>query len=75
MKINEFTYSKKTGETKDYEVLILNESEEYVSGISIKELPEDEKDELFEIQKEYEMKLGKFMGNYRQFIRSNIING
>ena len=75
MKINEFTYSKKNGETKQYEVLMLNDCDDRFSGISMKELAQEQKDELFEIQKEYEIKLGKFMGNYRQFLKSQVING
>ena len=73
MKIKEFRYKKKTGEEGDYNLLILNESLEYLSGIDMNKLSDEEKVKLKAVIEKYEEELKPFMKAFRKFIVGNII--
>lgn len=73
MKIKDFKYKKKNGEESEYSLLTLREDKEYVAGIDLNKLGEEEKEYVIQIQKDYEEKLKPFMKAYRQFIIENII--
>jgi hypothetical protein len=74
MKVSRFKYKKKkTGEIKDYNVLVLNESEKHMGGIDYSKLDEPEISEATKIQIDYEKKLQPFVKKaYRMFIKENI---
>lgn len=71
MKVLKFSY-KKESETKDYELLVLKELVDGWEGLSIKDLPEDKRQELFAIVKEYEEKLNPFIKQYRRFKKDSV---
>jgi len=73
MKIKDFKYTKKNGEESEYSLLTLREDKEYLAGIDLNKLVEEEKDQVIQIQKDYEERLKPFMKAYRQFIIENII--
>lgn len=74
MKIKQFKYKKKNSEeVKDYNLLILNENEKYIAGISLGNLTPEQVEELKKIQMDYEAKLQSFMTSYRQFITEGIV--
>jgi hypothetical protein len=72
MKVKDFDY-KKDNHTKNYSVLVLHEDREYVKGISLKNLSKEEYEELITLQSDYERALKKFMSNYKQFRKDNIL--
>mgnify|MGYP006304192995 CR=1 FL=1 len=73
MTLNKFNYTKKNGEKKEYDLLVLKESETYLAGIDLNKLTEKEKEELFVIQQEYEEKTKPFVNKgFRNFIKENI---
>jgi len=73
MKIKEIKYRKKDGEEiKDYNLLVLKEDKEYIAGIDLNKLNEEETAKIKSIQEEYEEKLKPFMKAYRNFIVENI---
>lgn len=72
MKIKEFTYEKKDY-NKDYSLLVLNEDSNYLKGISLNDLTEEEYVNLLEIQEEYEDRLEPFMKHFKQFKKEKII--
>ena len=74
MKTKEFKYVKKNGEKGEYKLLILNESTDYLKGIDLNKLNENEKIKLTAIVEKYEEDLKPFMKAFRQFIVENIIN-
>ena len=73
MRFQEFEYSKKDGAKSSYKLLVLTEDKEYIKGINLLSLNEEEVKELLLLQQDYEVKLKPFMKNYRQFIKENII--
>ena len=74
MKISHFRYKKKkTGEIKEYNVLVLNETGTHLAGIDYSKLTKDEIQEVTKIQMEYEKVLHPFVKRaYRNFIKENI---
>jgi len=72
MKIKEFTYEKKDY-NKNYKILVLNEDSNYLKGISLDDLSEEEVEKLEQIQKEYEENLRPFMKSFKQFKKEKII--
>ncbi|MFW6225337.1 MAG: hypothetical protein ACOC3V_00085 [bacterium] len=72
MKLKEFDY-KKEDKVKGYKILVLHEDDKYVKGINVQNLSPEEAEELFTIQSDYEDSLKKFMKNYRQFKKENIL--
>jgi hypothetical protein len=66
MKILKGEYLKENFYEK-IEVLVLNDVPEYIKGIALHKLSEDQKKELLEIQSAYEEKLQPFMTNFRQY--------
>ena len=73
MKKKEFKYKKKSGETNEYNLLVLNENSTHISGIDLSKLDNQKKQELEKIQLEYEEKLSPFMNSFRNFIKENIL--
>jgi hypothetical protein len=75
MKFKNFTYTKKKdNETKNYFVLLLDESEDpnHFGGIDLGKLSEDEVTQVVEIRKKYEEAMRPFIKTaYRQFIKEN----
>ena len=74
MKTQTFKYRKKNGEENEYELLVLNESTDYLKGIDLNKLNDDEKIKVKEIVKTFEEQLKPYMKAFRQFIVENIIN-
>ena len=74
MKTKEFKYVKKNGEEGEYNLLILNESTDYLKGIDLNKLNEKEKKDLTAIMERYEEELKPFMKAFRQFIVENIVD-
>ena len=73
MKIKDFKYKKKdSDEIKDYNLLILKEDKEHVSGIDLNKLDKEEIAKIKSIQEEYEEKLKPFMKAFRTFLIENI---
>ncbi len=73
MKEKKFSYTKKNGEQGNYNVLVLNEGTDYLNGIDLNKLNEEEVKKVKEIQKEYEEKLKPYMKAFRKFIVENIL--
>jgi hypothetical protein len=73
MKTRAFRYLKEKGEIKDYDLLIIKEDDNYMEGVSMKDLSEIEKAKLIEIYKEFEEKLQPYMKNYRRFMKNKVI--
>lgn len=73
MKIKNFKYNKED-ETKEYELLILESTDKYISGISLNYLKEEEKNDLKRIQQKYEEDLKPYMKAFRKFLNEKIIN-
>jgi hypothetical protein len=76
MRFKNFTYKKKKdGETKNYLVLVLHETDTHFEGIDLTKLEEDEIKVLVEIQKEYETQLRPFVQKaYRKYIKENLVD-
>jgi hypothetical protein len=74
MNIKEFNYKKKNGEESEYKLAVLNASTDYIVGIDLNKLDEDEKVTLTALLEDFDEKLKPFMKAYRKFITENIIN-
>lgn len=74
MKVSRFKYKKKkTGEVKEYNMLVLYETETHLAGIDYSKLTKDEITTVTKIQMEYEKVLHPFVKKaYRNFIKENI---
>jgi hypothetical protein len=72
MKEKRFIYTKKNGERKSYDVMVIADGPDYLAGIDFNKLTEEEAKEVMNIQKEYEEKLKPYMKAYRNFIKENI---
>ena len=72
MKIREFTYQKKSGDVKNYEVLILNSEPTYLEGIALNYLTADEKIKLQAIVEAYELQMREFGKSFRRFNKESI---
>jgi hypothetical protein len=72
MKEKRFTYTKKNGERKSYDVMVIADGPDYLAAIDFNKLTEEEAKEVMNIQKEYEEKLKPYMKAYRNFIKENI---
>lgn len=66
MKTKKFIYEKEDYE-KEYNIAVLNEDKEYIKGISLNNLSDNEREEFYRIQEEYECKLKPFMKAFKQF--------
>jgi hypothetical protein len=76
MRIQKFQYEKKLGEVSEREILLLHSTNEFAEGIDLSKLSEDEKKELFAVQREYETKLKPFINSaYRRFLTEKIVEG
>lgn len=75
MKLENFKYKKKnTEELKDYNLLVLREDDEHISGINLEYLTPEETESVKNIQLDYEQKLQPYLKAYRSFIKENIID-
>jgi division protein CdvB (Snf7/Vps24/ESCRT-III family) len=74
MRIKEFKYKKKSGEIDEYKLVTLNESTDYIVGIDMNKLDEEEKEHLEAIMEKFSEDIKPFMKAYRKFIVENIIN-
>jgi len=74
MNVKKFKYEKKNGEKGDYNLIVLNDGNEYISGIDLNKLSEEDQGKVKDIVEEFEGKLKPFMKAYRKFIVENIIN-
>lgn len=74
MTVKQFKYEKKkTGEVKEYTVLILKDNGKLFGGIDYTKLNKQEIEEVTKIQMEYEKKLHPFVKKaYRNFITINV---
>jgi len=74
MKIRDFTYDKSKNELKKYNLLVLNETETHISGVSLGYLTEDERAQLVKLQEDYEKSLDPFLKKgFRQFLKNKIV--
>jgi len=75
MKIEEFNYTKKTGEQGHRKIMVLNNHKEYVDVLDLDKLTEQEIVTVLEIQEQYEYKLKPFVEKaFRRFNKSNMTN-
>ena len=72
MRTKEFTYQKEDG-NQDYSLHVLTEDENYIKGISLFDIPEDEKKSFQNLQEEYEGEMKKYMKYFKQFKKSKIL--
>ena len=72
MKQTVFNYTKKDGSKRDVDVMIMVDSETYVSGIDFTLLTKEEQKEVAHIQMDYEEKLKPYMKAYRKFLREGM---
>ena len=72
--VEDFSYKKSENEKKDYTVLVLNEDEKSISGISLENLTQEEKEKVLYLHTKYceDMKPFVFKA-YRKFIKEKII--
>lgn len=74
MKTKKFNYKKKNGKEDNYDLIILNENSDYISGIDLNKLNDDEKIKVVAVVEKFEEELKPFMKAFRKFIVENIIN-
>jgi len=73
VKIREFIYTKSSGETKNYKVLVQKESSSFFEGISLLDFSPEDREKILTIQKEFEDKLNPFYTvGYRKFNNASI---
>lgn len=75
MKIEEFDYTKKTGEQSHRKIMVLNNHKEYVDGLDLDKLTAEEIIAVLEIQEKYENTIKPFVEKaFRRFNKSNMTN-
>ncbi|MBD3216571.1 MAG: hypothetical protein GF311_28410 [Candidatus Lokiarchaeota archaeon] len=68
MKIEEFTYNEKRRK-----LLVIKEDEKSIYGLDLNLLTEEEANTVFEVQKEYEMKLEVYTKKaFRNFLKEKV---
>ena len=74
--LKKINYLKPTQETpQEYEMLVLEETDTSIFGLSLKELTEKEIEEVKQIQIEYTEKIKPFVKKaYRKFLKERIIS-
>jgi len=75
MKIAKFVYEKEEkGQqvTKQYELVVLKETETYLEGISVQDMDPIQREEVIQIVKEFEQKLQPYMNKYRRMLKERI---
>lgn len=73
MKIKDFKYKKDAEEEKEYNLLVLEEDEKYMSGINLSYLTEEEQEKVKKIQEDYEAALKPYMKYFRKFLKEKVI--
>lgn len=73
MKIKDFKYKKDAEEEKEYNLLVLEEDEKYMSGINFRYLTEEEQEKVKKIQEDYEAALKPYMKSFRKFLKEKVI--
>jgi 2-oxo-4-hydroxy-4-carboxy--5-ureidoimidazoline (OHCU) decarboxylase len=74
MKIIEAQYEKIDFGFSDIKVLVLKESEEYIEGLNISKLSDEEVKKLKEINDKYWEEMKYFFKVYRKYDKNKIIN-
>jgi 2-oxo-4-hydroxy-4-carboxy--5-ureidoimidazoline (OHCU) decarboxylase len=74
MKIIEAQYEKIDFGFSDIKVLVLKESEEYIEGLNISKLSDEEVKKLKEINDKYWEEMKSFFKVYRKYDKNKIIN-
>ena len=74
MKLREFTYKKEGGAIKRYACMVLNETPEDMSGISVGELPPADQLKIIEAVRAFETALNPYMGQFRKFSKGKVID-
>ena len=72
MKTSVFKYLKESGESKDYELMVIKDMKDAMEGISLHDMSKEDKVKVLDIQKKYEEALEPFMKYYRKFLKSKI---
>jgi len=67
MKIAEFNYTAKSGETTARHIAVITESKEAIQGIDLDKLNAEEARKFAELQVRYEAELKPFMKAFRRF--------
>lgn len=73
MKIKDFKYKKDAEEEQEYNLLVLEEDEKYMSGINFRYLTEEEQEKVKKIQEDYEAALKPYMKSFRKFLKEKVI--
>ncbi len=74
MKRLKFIYEKTNGQQSNYDLIVTNSTTEKFYGIDLNKLNEEEKKEVIEIQKEYELKIEPYIKKaFRQFNKTMIV--
>ena len=73
MKLRHFDYMKDGGQKKGYSLLTLKEDTVSLEGISLADIPEEERAKVIAIYKDFEEKLNPYMKNYRKFLKQKIV--
>lgn len=70
MKVVHFEYTRKDGEETKPQVMVLREDKTYMSGIDITKLKPEDVTDMFNIQREYEGRMKKYIdAAYRKYLK------
>ena len=74
MKLRDFIYRKDGGVTQRYSCMVLNETTDDMSGISMGELTQEEREQVVKAVREFESKIDPFMKNFRKFKKEKVVD-
>ena len=75
MKLKEFVYTKKDGKKKNYEVLVLSETDIDIVGISLNALSDEERKIVKDMFQEFNEELEPYTKKaFRKFLKNGIQN-
>ena len=75
MKHREFSYLKEGGQIKRYAVLVMNETDQDFSGISLGDLPQPDQQKIIEATRAYELALEPyFKAHFRKFKKGLVVD-
>lgn len=72
MKVTTFEYTKDNGETTNRELLVLEEGENFMKGIDLSKLGDEEKNKLLDAARELSKHINENMSSFRNFTRSKM---
>lgn len=72
MKIKKFKYKKSENDITEREVLSLYEDEKNLYGLDLSLINDIDKNNIIDIQQDYESKLKMYMSIYRNFLKEKI---